>query len=98
MILIDPYVRNFFRAQLGLEQAYYVDGSLRPTLLSFSDSYMDVIRAGFMQMVADDSFGPAEYERLTDIEFPDRESLEAYLRAMYAHLFEDAPQQPMPPG
>ncbi|MEU6296899.1 hypothetical protein [Streptomyces erythrochromogenes] len=98
MIRIDPHVSNFFRVQLGLELAYYVDGGLRPTLLSCSDSYVDVIRTGFEEMVADDSFGPAEYERLTDIEFPDRESLKAYLRAMYAYLFEDAPQQPMPPG
>ncbi|MFF9981486.1 hypothetical protein [Streptomyces erythrochromogenes] len=95
---MDPHVSNFFRTQLGLELAYYVDGSLRPTLLSFSGPFVDVIRTGFEQIIADDSFGPAEYERLTDIEFPDRESLKAYLRAMYAYLFEDASQQPMPPA
>ncbi|MET9842159.1 MULTISPECIES: hypothetical protein [Streptomyces] len=95
---MDPLFRNFFRAQLSIEQGYFVDGRLRPTLLSFSDSYVELIRAGFEQIVADDSFGPAEYERLTDIEFPDSESLKSYLRAMYAYLFEGAPQQPMPPG
>ncbi|MFJ9549660.1 hypothetical protein [Streptomyces erythrochromogenes] len=93
-----PHVSNSFRTQLGLEPAYSVDGSLRPTLLSFSGSCIDVIRTGFEQIIADDSFGPAEYERLTDIEFPDRESLKAYLRAVYAYLFEDASQQPMPPA
>ncbi|MFD8885649.1 hypothetical protein ACFV0H_24475 [Streptomyces erythrochromogenes] len=95
---MDLHFRNFFRAQLNIEQGYYVDGRLRSTLLSFNDSYVDLIRTGFEQIVTDDSFGPAEYERLTDIEFPDGESLKTYLRAMYAYLFEGAPQQPMPPG
>ncbi|WP_405426104.1 hypothetical protein [Streptomyces erythrochromogenes] len=44
---MDPHVSHFFRTQLGLELAYSVDGSLRPTLLRFSGSYMDVIRTGF---------------------------------------------------
>lgn len=73
-------------------------GDLRPTLLSFSDSYVDLIRSGFEQILSDESFGPAEYERLTDIEFPDRETLQTYLRAMYDYLFHGAPDQPMPPG
>ena len=73
-------------------------GDLRPTLLSFSDSYVGLIRSGFEKIMSDESFGPAEYERLTDIEFPDRETLHAYLAAMYDHLFNGAPEQPMPPG
>ncbi|WP_234011727.1 MULTISPECIES: hypothetical protein [unclassified Streptomyces] len=48
--------------------------------------------------MADENFGPAEYEGLTDIEFPDKETLHAYLRDMYDYLFGDAPEQPMPPG
>ncbi|MEU4355305.1 hypothetical protein [Streptomyces virginiae] len=91
-------VQELLQSHLNLEQGYYVGGCLRPTLLSFSDSYVELARAGFEQIIADDSFGPAEYERLTDIEFPDRESLKVYLRAMYAHLFNGASQQPMPPG
>ncbi|MET9570647.1 hypothetical protein ABZY34_16195 [Streptomyces virginiae] len=55
---------------MNLEQGYYGGGCLRPTVLSFSDSYVELVRAGFEQIIADDSFGPAEYERLTDIEFP----------------------------
>ncbi len=41
-------------------------------MLSFSDSYVKLIREGFEQIMSDDSFGPEEYEGLTDIEFPDR--------------------------
>lgn len=59
-------------------------------MLSFSDSYVKLIREGFERIMADDSFGPDEYEGLTDIEFPDRETLHTYLRDMYDYLFNDA--------
>ncbi|MGQ4728205.1 hypothetical protein ACUN3E_11130 [Streptomyces sp. Ju416(a)] len=91
-------IRNFFRANLDLERAYENAGDLRPTLLSYSDSYVKLIREGFEQILSDDSFGPAEHEKLTDIEFPDRETLHAYLRDTYDYLFNNAPEQPMPPG
>ncbi|MGW1126436.1 hypothetical protein [Streptomyces sp. NPDC002526] len=96
--LLDPHVRNFFRVYLGLERGYENTGYLRPTLLSFKDSYVDLIRTGFEQIMSDKDFGPAAYEDLTDIEFPDKETLDAYLRDMYDYLFGDAPEQPMPPG
>lgn len=47
--------------------------------------------------MSDENFGPAEYERLTNIEFPNKETLHTYLREMYDHLFNDAPEQPLPP-
>ncbi|MFE9913476.1 hypothetical protein [Streptomyces clavifer] len=59
---------------------------------------MEMVRTGFEQLISDESFGPSEYEKLTDIEFPDRESLRIYLQAMHDHLFNHAPEQPMPPG
>ncbi|WP_330314189.1 hypothetical protein OHS17_26765 [Streptomyces sp. NBC_00523] len=96
-IQADPDFRSFFRTQLDLEGGYYITGDLRRTLWSFSDSYVDLIRSGFEQIMADENFGPAEYEGLTDIEFPDKETLHAYLRDMYDYLFGDAPEQPMPP-
>ncbi len=40
---------------------------------------------------------PDEYERLADIEFPDQETLKTYLREMCDYLFNDGPEQPMPP-
>lgn len=95
---MDARFRNFFRANLDLERGYENTGDLRPTLLSYSDSYVKLIREGFEQILADDSFGPDEYEGLTDIEFPDKETLHAYLQDMYNYLFNDAPEQPMPPG
>ncbi|MEW1892643.1 hypothetical protein [Streptomyces sp. NBC_00523] len=94
----DPRFRNFFRAYLDLERGYENTGHLRRTLWSFRDSYVDLIRSGFEEILTDDDFGPAEYERLTDIEFPDRQTLRAYLRDMYAYLFGDAPEQPIPAG
>ncbi|MGC5394690.1 hypothetical protein ACPXCP_02930 [Streptomyces sp. DT20] len=95
---MDARFKNFLKVNLDLERGYEMTGDLRPTLLSFSDSYVELIRTEFEQIMSDDSFGPAEYERLTDIEFPDREMLQVYLRAMYDYLFNDAPEQPMPPG
>jgi hypothetical protein len=95
---MEDRFKGFLRTYLSLEQGYDTSGYLRPTLMSFSDSYVELIREGFAQIISDDSFGPAEYERLTDIEFPDGETLQAYLRDMYSYLFNDAPQQPMPPG
>ncbi|MFI6858876.1 hypothetical protein ACIBKZ_03065 [Streptomyces sp. NPDC050421] len=95
---MDAHFKNFLTVYLDLERGYENTGELRPTLLSFSDSYVELIRTGFEQIMSDESFGPAEYERLTDIEFPDRETLHTYLGAMYDYLFSDAPDQPMPPG
>ncbi|MEU5367830.1 hypothetical protein ABZ362_02355 [Streptomyces sp. NPDC005951] len=95
---MDARFRNFFRANLDLERGYENAGDLRPTLLSYCDSYVELIREGFEQILSDDSFGPAEHERLTDIEFPDGETLHTYLRDMYDYLFNDASEQPMPPG
>ncbi|WP_371776867.1 hypothetical protein [Streptomyces sp. NBC_01438] len=95
---MDARFKNFLKVNLDLERGYEMTGDLRPTLLSFSDSYVELIRTEFEQIMSDDSFGPAEYERLTDIEFPDRETLQVYLRAMYDYLFNDAPEQPIPPG
>ncbi|MFG2672816.1 MULTISPECIES: hypothetical protein [unclassified Streptomyces] len=95
---MDAHFRNFFRVHLDLERGYETCGDLRPTLFAFSDSYVELIRTGFEHIISDESFGPAEYEQLTDIEFPDRETLQVYLRAMYDYLFNDAPEQPMPPG
>ncbi|NUV70041.1 hypothetical protein G6W57_23315 [Streptomyces sp. CAI-121] len=95
---MDARIRNYFRVYLDLERGYENTGELRPTLLSFSDSYVKLIREGFEQIMSDDSFGPAEYGRLTDIEFPDRETLHAYLRSMYDYLSNDESERPMPPG
>ncbi|WP_354597010.1 hypothetical protein R1Y80_12135 [Streptomyces sp. JL1001] len=55
---MDEDVRNFFRVYLDLERGYENTGRLRPTLLSFSDSYVESIRDGFEQIMSDNSFGP----------------------------------------
>ncbi|WP_405532211.1 hypothetical protein OG592_32050 [Streptomyces avidinii] len=95
---MDERFERFIGTYLNLVEGYDTSGYLRPTLLGFNEPFVEAVRSGFSRALADDSFGPPEYERLTDIEFPDRETLNAYLRAMYDYLFHGGPEQPMPPG
>ncbi|WP_329616144.1 hypothetical protein OG244_26440 [Streptomyces brevispora] len=94
---MDKEFAGFLRIYLDEEQAYDNTGYLRPTLMSFNDSYVQVIREGFTEIIRDENFGTAEYERLTNIEFPDYDSLQKYLLGMYSYLFQDAITQPLPP-
>lgn len=89
--------KGFLNTYLDMEQGYDTSGYLRPTLMGFSESYVKAVRDGFAEILADNSFGVADYERLTNIEFPDVATLRLYLQNLYAYLFEDAPEQPMPP-
>ena len=89
--------KGFLNTYLDMEQAYDTSGYLRPTLMGFSESYVKAVRDGFMEILSDSSFGVAEYERLTNIEFPDAATLRLYLQNLYAYLFEEAPEQPQPP-
>ncbi|WP_237530241.1 hypothetical protein, partial [Streptomyces sp. SID3915] len=82
---------------LDEEQAYDNSGYLRPTLMGCNESYIQVIREGFTEIIRDENFGTAKYERLTNFEFPDFNSLQQYLLGMYSYLFESAPNQPIPP-
>lgn len=88
---------GFLRIHLDEERAYESTGDLRPTLMSFNDSYIQAIREGFTEIIRDENFGTADYERLTNIEFPDCDSLQNYLLGMYSYLFENAFTQPIPP-
>ncbi|EDY52672.1 hypothetical protein [Streptomyces clavuligerus] len=94
---MDKRFEGFLSTYLDSEQGHDTSGDLRRTLMSFSESYVEAVREGLQHALQDESFGPPEYERLTNIEFPDVESLRAYLQALYAYLFEDAEQQPTPP-
>ncbi|KOU38892.1 MULTISPECIES: hypothetical protein [Streptomyces] len=95
---MDERFRRFVKGYLNSTEGYDTSGYLRPTLLGFREPFVEAVRSGFIQALADESFGPAEYERLTDIEFSDRKILHAYLKDVYDYLFGDAPEQPMPPG
>ncbi|MFI1283442.1 hypothetical protein ACH4U5_22310 [Streptomyces sp. NPDC020858] len=94
---MEERFERFVKTHLNLIEGYDVSGYLRPTLPGFNESFVEVVRSGFAQALAGDSFGPAEYERLTDIEFPDQETLDAYLQAMYDYLFNYGSEQPLPP-
>ncbi|MFD6228282.1 hypothetical protein ACFWFZ_15570 [Streptomyces sp. NPDC060232] len=94
---MDERFERFVGRYLHLVEGYDASGYLRPTLLGFNEPFVEAVRSGFARALADDSFGPAEYE-LTDIEFPHQETLDAYLRAMYDYLFHGGSEQPMPPG
>ncbi|MFE7098908.1 hypothetical protein [Streptomyces erythrochromogenes] len=95
---MDERFERFVKGYLNSVEGYDTSGYLRPTLLGFSESFVEAVRSGFVQALADDSFGPVEYERLTDIEVSDRETLRAYLQGVYDYLFGDVPEQPLPPG
>ncbi|MEU4355301.1 hypothetical protein [Streptomyces virginiae] len=94
---MDERFERFVTGYLNHVEGYDTTGYLRPTLLGFNESFVKAVREGFEQALADDSFGPVEYERLTDIEFPDRETLRTYLQGVYDYLFKGAPKQPLPP-
>ncbi|MDQ1007202.1 hypothetical protein QFZ82_001687 [Streptomyces sp. V4I23] len=94
---MDDHFEGFFKTYLDLEQAYDTSGYVRPTLMGFSESYVRAVRDGFTKALADDSFGVAEYERLTDIEFADKATLRLYLENLYAYLFEGSEGPPIPP-
>ncbi|MCP9213381.1 hypothetical protein [Streptomyces cucumeris] len=94
---MDKRFEGFLSTYLDFEQGYDTSGYLRRTLMSFNESYVGAVREGLQHALQDESFGPSEYERLTNIEFPDVKSLRAYLQALYAYLFEGAEQQPTPP-
>ncbi|MEV5442155.1 hypothetical protein AB0N23_06355 [Streptomyces sp. NPDC052644] len=64
--------------------------------MAFNAAYVQEIRDGFAEMLRDPAFGPVEYERLTNIEFPDAYTLRRYLEEMYAYLFEGGAAQPAP--
>lgn len=53
---MDARFKNFLRVNLDLERGYETSSHLRPTLLSFSDAYVELIRTGFEEIITDDSF------------------------------------------
>ncbi|MGR4881842.1 pentapeptide repeat-containing protein [Streptomyces sp. LARHCF249] len=93
---MDERLAGFLGTYLDAEQAYDTSGYLRPTLMSFNDAYVQAVRDGIAEMLRDPDFGTAEYEALTDVEFPHEASLRQYLRDMHAYLFEGGTAQPVP--
>ncbi|MET9506720.1 hypothetical protein ABZY42_34300 [Streptomyces sp. NPDC006622] len=87
----------FIRIYLNLEQAHDIRGHLRPTLYAFRDSYVARVREGLSAILVSRELSPGDYESLTDVEFVTEDDLYAYLGKLYAYLFEDARQQPLPP-
>ncbi|QKW06203.1 hypothetical protein HUT18_07090 [Streptomyces sp. NA04227] len=88
---------TFVGTYLHFERVYDAGDSLRPTLLGFSESFVAGVREGFAEVLRECSMTLGEYERLTEIEFPDDDSLYAYLEDMNAYLFEGREEQPAPP-
>ncbi|MFI8926254.1 hypothetical protein ACIG3E_01035 [Streptomyces sp. NPDC053474] len=94
---MNAELERFVKTYLHYEQAYEVSGALRPTLLAFGEPFVEGVRKGFVDLLRERSVTLADYERLTDIEFPDEDSLYEYLQGMYAYLFEGGAKQPTPP-
>lgn len=77
---------RFVKAYLNLAEGYDTSAYHGITLLGFGEPFVEAVRSGFSRALPDDSFGPAEYERLTDIEFLDREPLRAYSSPCIGHV------------
>ncbi|MCX5193695.1 hypothetical protein OOK31_07280 [Streptomyces sp. NBC_00249] len=92
----DRRFRGFLRTYLELEQAYDTGWDLRGTLFSFRPEYAESVRRGFEELLRD-RVDVGAYERLTNLEFPDEDTLHHYLRAVYAYLFAGADGWPAPP-
>ncbi|MET9603978.1 hypothetical protein ABZZ17_02810 [Streptomyces sp. NPDC006512] len=94
----DRHFKNFVYTHLELERGYDTDWDMRGTLHSYAPSHAEAVRRGFDDFLREGR-GVDAYERLTNIEFPDAETLHAYLRALYAYLFTGTGDRaPMPPG
>ncbi|MET9119603.1 hypothetical protein ABZX38_36160 [Streptomyces longwoodensis] len=91
-------LEKFIRVYLSLEQAYDTSGYLRPTLHAFKDEYVRAVKDGLESVLRNRDLSIEEYERLTDIEFEDTDSLFNYLNGIYEYLFRGAESQPVPPN
>lgn len=91
-------LEKFIKVYLGLEQVYDTSGYLRPTLFACKDEYVTAVKQDFEELLRYREFTVGDYERLTDIEFDDAESLYDYLHGIYRYLFEDQEEQPAPPA
>ncbi|POX52785.1 hypothetical protein C3489_17380 [Streptomyces sp. Ru71] len=89
---------TFIRTYLGLDVAYDTSGFLRPTLMSFKESFVQGVRDGLLHVIRARELSVEEYEGMTDVEFPDEAALYVYLEALYTYLFEGASSQPAPPA
>ncbi|MFC3351930.1 hypothetical protein ACFOOM_31800 [Streptomyces echinoruber] len=94
---MNEKLEKFLKVYLEMEQAYDTRGYLRPTLHAFKQEYVDAVREGLQTVLRTRELSVGDYERLTDIEFSDEDSLYEYLGAMYRYLFEGQEEQPVPP-
>ncbi|GGR69486.1 hypothetical protein GCM10010252_04410 [Streptomyces aureoverticillatus] len=94
---MNAELERFVRIYLNFEQAHEASGALRPTLMAFGEPFIRGVREGLSETLRDRSVSLAEYERLTDVEFPDEDSLYVYLQGIYEYLFEGRAGQPAPP-
>ncbi|MFE4855860.1 hypothetical protein [Streptomyces sp. NPDC056670] len=90
-------LQKFITTYLQLEQAYDTSGYLRPTLMAFNANFVENVRVGLYELLRERSLTVAEYERLTNIEFPDSDTLYEYLQGIYTYLFDGGSEQPSPP-
>ncbi|MFC6063766.1 hypothetical protein [Streptomyces ochraceiscleroticus] len=95
---MNRQLEKFIKVYLGLDQAYDASGHLRPTLFAFKEEYVDAVKQGFEELLRDRDFTVEDYERLTEVEFDDEDSLYEYLQRMYQYLFEGQGEQPVPPN
>ncbi|MFD6325035.1 hypothetical protein ACFWOL_19695 [Streptomyces sp. NPDC058442] len=91
---MNDELETFIRTYLHADTAYDTSNFLRPTLLAFNESFVRRVKEGFDIVLREGSLTKGEYERLTEVEFTEDETLHYYLQSMYDHLFENQPVQP----
>ncbi|GHE66192.1 hypothetical protein GCM10018785_38710 [Streptomyces longispororuber] len=94
---MNAELERFISIYLHLEEAYDTSGTLRPTLMAFGDPFINGVRTGLQEVLRERNVSVGDYERMTDIEFPDEETLYEYLQGMYEYLFGEGMKQPVPP-
>ncbi|MFC7897516.1 hypothetical protein [Streptomyces sp. NPDC057381] len=90
-------LEKFIKVYLDLEQAYDTSGYLRPTLFAFKGEYVNAVKQGLDELLRTRELSVLDYERLTNVEFDDEDSLYEYLKGVYHYLFEGRETQPTPP-
>ncbi|MFD4432960.1 hypothetical protein [Nocardia sp. NPDC058497] len=93
---MTPGLTAFFRYSLNIEFAYATRWDLRAIVNTEPDA--EEIRTELAAIIKNRTMTVVDYDDITGgIEFPDEDSLYEYLTSMYAHLYEDAEPQPIPP-
>lgn len=95
---MNDELRHFMGVYLQLEVAYEDMAATRETIRHVNPAWAAAVKEGFKAVLAEQALTVDEYEAITGIEFPDEESLYAYLSDVYTFLFTGGSKSPLPPS